>query len=198
LALHRINRREFAAFAAALALVPGAALAVTEKSAIALVDKVVAEINRIINSGKSEAVMMRDFEAIFVNYAHVDIIARYVLGPDARTLSPAKFAEYQAAFQGYMARKYGRRFREFIGGKVEVKGASQKKKFVQVDTVAILKGVEPFQVGFMVSDYNGKERFHDMSIEGVSLLSLEQSEVQAMLDKNHGNIDGLIAALKKV
>ena len=192
-----INRRDFTVMAAALALAPGAALAVTEKSAIALVNKVVADINRIINSGESEPQMMRDFQGVFNNYAHVEIIARYVLGPDARSLSAAKFGQYQTAFTGYISRKYGRRFREFIGGKVAVKGASQKSKFVEVDTVATLKGVDPFDVGFMVSDYNGKERFHDMSIEGVSLLSLEKSEVQAMLDKAHGNIDGLISALNK-
>lgn len=190
-----INRRHFTALVAAAAFVPGAALAVTEQSAIALVNRVVADINRIINSGETEAQMMQDFQGIFRNYAHVDIIARYVLGPDARGLSDAKFNQYEQAFTNYISRKYGRRFREFIGGKVTVKGASQKKKFVEVDTVANLKGVDPFDVGFMVSDYHGQERFHDMSIEGVSLLSLERSEVQAMYDKAHGNIDGLIKLL---
>jgi len=194
--LSKLTRRSFVALAAAMAALPGAAFAVTEKSAIALVEKVVADINKIINSGKSEAAMIKDFESVFANYAHVDVIARYVLGPDARSLSAGKFSEYEAAFQVYMARKYGRRFREFIGGYVSVQGASQKKKFVEVDTVAKLAGTAPFEVGFMVSDFNGKERFHDMKIEGVSVLSLEQSEVQAMLDSNKGNIDALIKQLK--
>jgi len=193
-----ISRRQCVVMAAAWVLAPGTARALTEQSATALVDEVVAELNRIINSGESEKRMMIDFKQMFTNYGHVGVIARYVLGPDARGLSKAKFAEYQDAFEGYMSRKYGRRFRMFIGAKVKITGASKKKRFVEVFTVANLKDVDPFEVNYMVSEYRGRERFHDIVLKGVSLLSLEKSEVRAILDKNHGNIDKLIAVLDRL
>ena len=66
------------------------ALALTTGSAKKLVDKVVGEINGIINSGKSENAMLKDFEGVFEDYADVDIIARYTLGVDARSMSSSR------------------------------------------------------------------------------------------------------------
>ena len=70
-----------------LALVTSPALALTEGAAKALVDKVVAEINRVIASGKSEGAMINDFKKLFNTYADVPIMARYALGADARSAS---------------------------------------------------------------------------------------------------------------
>ena len=78
-----LNRRAFAvglATAAALSALPRPALALSADAAKALVDKTVATVNSIINSGKSEAAMLKDFEKLFVTYADVPTIARSVLG----------------------------------------------------------------------------------------------------------------------
>ncbi len=120
---NELNRRHFIASGLALALLPTPALAQTEAAAKALVNSVVADINRVIDSGKSEKAMLRDFEKIFVQYGDVPIMARYALGADARTASPAQLKKFTKAFQGYISRKYGRRFREFIGGEVDVRNA---------------------------------------------------------------------------
>lgn len=182
---------------AALAVATGPALALTEQGAKALVDKVVADINRIIASGKPEKAMYKDFEKIFADYAYVSGIARTVLGPPARTASKAEMAAFTKAFQAYMGRKYGKRFREFIGGRVVVQGARKIKSFYEVTTTAILAGEPPFTVTFMVSDVSGKGLFFDMLIEGISLLKVEKSEIGTMLDKRRGNISKMIEDLKK-
>ncbi len=186
-----------AAALAGAALTGAPALAMSDAQAKALVDKVVADINRIIASGKPEKQMYRDFEQIFARYAYVDGIARTVLGPPARQASKAQMRAFAKAFQGYMGRKYGKRFREFIGGKVIVKGARKIKSFYEVTTTVVLRGEDPFTVTFMVSDKSGKPLFFDMLIEGISLLKSEKSEIGAMLDKRRGNLDALIADLKK-
>ena len=90
---------------------PGAALAFSEAEATSLINRAVADINGIINSGKSESAMFRDFEKIFSRYADVPTIARSVLGPPARSASAAQMRSFAAAFQTYISRKYGRRFR---------------------------------------------------------------------------------------
>ncbi len=104
---------------------------------------------------------------------------------------------FTAAFQGYMARKYGKRFREFIGGKIIVQSARPLKSFFEVKTTAVLRGEAPFEVTFMVSDVSGKNLFFDMLIEGISLLKAEKTEIGAMLDKRRGNIDKLIEDLRR-
>lgn len=195
-----MNRRQFLGAASASALVamlPASAFALTDAQAKSLVDKAVADINKVISSGKSLNSMIKDFERIFVKYADVPVIARSALGADARTATRAQLNAYTKAFQGYIARKYGKRFEEFVGGKIEVKGARKVKSFHEVQTVAKLRGEAPFAVNFLVSDKSGKPRFFDMIIEGISLRLSEKSEIGALLDRNNGNIDGLIRDLNK-
>ncbi|MCE8508635.1 ABC transporter substrate-binding protein [Ruegeria pomeroyi] len=178
----------------ALAL-PLPALALTEARAASLVNEVVTEINRVIASGKSESAMIRDFEKLFVRYGDVPIMARYALGPDARTASPAQLRSFTQAFQGYISRKYGKRFREFIGGEVTVKTARKIKAGYEVKTSVKLQGQAPFDVTFLVSDKSGKDKFFNMFIEGVNLLLTERTEIGSMLDRRKGDLNALIRDL---
>lgn len=194
----RLSRRGFAvalAGAAAMALpLPAAALDVAE--ARALIDSAVADVNRIINSGKAESAMYGDFERLFVRYADVPVIARSALGPAARQASTAQMQAFTKAFQGYLSRKYGRRFREFIGGKIEVVDAKPLKSYFEVISVATLRGEAPFDLRWHVSDKSGKNLFFNIIIEGVNMLASERTEIGAMLDRRRGDIDALIADLK--
>ncbi len=183
--------------AAALAL-PMPAMALTVDQARALVDKAIGEVNATINSGKSEGGMFGDFERIFSRYADVPVIARSALGPAARGASKAQMSAFTKAYQGYIARKYGRRFREFIGGEITVTDARPVKSYFEVISVAKLRGESPFEVRWHVSDKSGKNLFFNIIIEGVNMLASERTEVGAMLDKRKGDIDALIADLKTV
>jgi phospholipid transport system substrate-binding protein len=197
--MNNLNRRTFVlstAAGAALATAPLPAFALTEARAKALVDQVVAQINSVIASGKSQNAMIRDFERIFGRYADVNIIAQSTLGQDSRRASSAQLRNYTKAFQSYIARKYGKRFREFIGGRIEVKDVRKVKSWHEVKAQVFLQGSSPFQVLFLVSDRSGRDLFFDMVIEGVSLRLTVRTEIGAILDRNKGNIDGLIADLK--
>ena len=163
-----------------------------------LVDKVVAEINAIIDSGDSEPKMLADFESIFVRYADVPIIARSALGIAAKSASPAQLNAFTRVFQGYISRKYGRRFREFIGGRIEVTDAQPLKSYFEVVSIAILKDAQPFDLRWHVSSKSGQDRFFNLVIEGVNLLTVERVEIGALLDKNKGNFDALIENLKRI
>jgi phospholipid transport system substrate-binding protein len=187
-----------AAAAAALAAAAPAAHAVGLSEAQTLVDRLVADVNAVIASGKSERQMLDDFETIFQAYADVPTIARYSLGSDARAASAAQLATYTDAFSTYIARKYGRRFREFIGGQIQVVTARNVPNGVEVETTAILVGEAPFRVDFWVSDASGRTRFFNIIIEGVNMLLSERTEIQAMLDQRGGDIDRLIADLPQV
>jgi phospholipid transport system substrate-binding protein len=194
-----MSRRRFAAGFAlgsvAMAL-PLPALALTVEDARALIDKAVAEINATIASGKSEAAMYGDFERIFSRYADVAAIAQRALGPAARSASKAQMAAFTKAFQGYISRKYGSRFREFIGGTIEVTDARPLKSFYEVVSVALLKGQAPFDLRWHVSDKSGRNLFFNIIIEGINMLASEGAEIGAMLDKRKGDLDALIVDLK--
>lgn len=183
--------------ASGLALTGRPAQALTEARARALVDQVVSDINRVIASGRPLSQMIAEFERIFARYADVAIIARSTLGVDANRASPAQMRAYIEAFRGYVARKYGKRFNEFIGGRIEVKGVRKVKSWHEVKSMAYLRGEAPFEVSFLVSDRSGKDLFFDMIIEGISLRLSERTEIGAMLDRRNGDINALIEDIKR-
>lgn len=188
------SRRSVLAALGASLILPQAAMAFSVSQAEALIGKAVNDINAIINSGKSEAAMYVDFERVLVRYADMPNIARSVLGPPARSASSAQLSAFTKAFQTYVARKYGSRFREFIGGKVQVNSTQQINSVYDVRCTAILRGEPPFAISFIVHDRAGK--FIDLQIEGISLLKSERAEIGAMLDRAGGNIDALTASLR--
>ncbi len=182
----------FAAFSAS------GAHALSGPQAESVVQNAVADINKIIASGKSEAAMLRDFKRVFTRYADVNIIALTTLGPARRSASKAQVRAYVSAFQDYFTRKYGRRFREFIGGKISVQGSRKSKSNFEVQSTAKLRGSSPFKVLWLVSDRSGSPRIFNMIIEGVNVLTSERAEIGAMLDKRKGDLDRLTADLRSL
>ena len=156
-----MHRRSFlTGLTASAALVPAAPLwALNEAGASKLINSLVTDINKVIASGKAENAMFREFERIFKRYSDTSYIAAYALGVDARRASSAQKRNFSKAFQAYISRKYGKRFREFIGGSLEVKSVKRVKKWYEVSTLARLQGQAPFEVTFLVSDRSGKDLF---------------------------------------
>ena len=170
--------------------------ALTVDQARGLIDKAISEVNAIINSGKTEQQMYGDFERIFATYADVAAIARSALGTAAKSATPAQMAAFTQAYQGYISRKYGRRFREFIGGKIQVTDAKPYKSYYEVISTATLQGQAPFDLRWWVGDKSGRQLFFNIIIEGVNMLASERTEVGALLDANGGDVNKLIATLK--
>jgi phospholipid transport system substrate-binding protein len=196
-----LTRRGFGAgllVGGAAMAVPLGALALDVNGARALIDKAIGEVNTTINSGKSEQAMYGDFERIFARYADVPTIARSALGVAARSASKAQMSAFTKAYQGYVSRKYGRRFREFIGGRIEVTDARPIKSYYEVISVAHLRGEAPFDLRWHVSDKSGKNLFFNIIIEGVNMLASERTEIGALLDERRGDVDKLIADLKRL
>lgn len=192
-----MQRRNFLAMTGAATIAPALpAWALTEASAEKLIDKLISDINKVIASGKSENAMFKEFERIFERYSDTSYISAYAMGADGRSASKSQKRAFSSAFQSYIARKYGSRFREFIGGRLEVKGVRQVKNWFEVDTTAFLQGESPFTVTFHVSNRSGKDLFFNMFIEGINLLLTERAEVGALIDRNGGNIDAMIKDLK--
>jgi phospholipid transport system substrate-binding protein len=198
---HHLSRRDLlgrigGAALAATGLSATALHAQTPDTAAALVNAVMADVMGVIGSGRSEAAMVREFERIFAAYADVPIIAQSVIGPPWRSASAADRRAFTEAFQGYMARKYGRQFRDFVGGQIVITGARPVRSFVEVATTARVPGQAPYDVSWLVSDGSGRTRFFNIIIAGVNLMVTERSAVGAMLDARGGDLGRLAADMR--
>ncbi|MEL6641119.1 MAG: ABC transporter substrate-binding protein [Pseudomonadota bacterium] len=192
-----MNRRQMIA-AAACAALPVRANALSMETSQAMVTSLVTEVNAVIASGKSEAAMISDFAELFDKYSDVPTIARYCLGADARSASNAQIRTYTAAFRNYIASKYGRRFREFVGGEITVEGAEAVKSWIEVETTVSLRGRSPLRMDFHVSDRSGSHKFFNFIIEGVNMLLTERAEIGAILDSEGRDIDAMSARINAI
>lgn len=194
------NRRGFlkaGAGAVILAALPFRASALSEQQSVDLINKVIAEVQRIINSGKSEENMLADFEGIFKKYADVTTIARYCLGVPWRNASSAQQRVYIPAFQRYISRKYGRQFRSFKGAEIKIiRSRDAGKLGILVESTIDTPRKAPFAVEWNVSDRSGRPKFINLIIKGISMLATERAEIGAMLESFGGNMDKLVAHLK--
>lgn len=191
------SRRTFCTLALGACALPGQAFALTDAEARRLVQSVVDEINGIIAAGRSDAAIIDAFETIFARHADTSYVAAYALGADARRATAAQKRAFSDAFNTYVARKYGRRFREFEGGRFEVQGVRAQNNYFEVPTRVYLRGEAPFDVTFLVSDRAGRPLFFNMYVEGVNMLLSERTEIGAMLDRRGGDIDAMIADLRR-
>lgn len=190
-----LSRRSLIAGLATLPFLITPALALNTDQARGLVNALVSDINAVIASGRTGPAMYREFERIFLRYADVPTIARTTLGPAARSASATQMTAFTSAFAGYVGRKYGAQFQDFIGGAIEVQSARPVKSFYEVKSLAMLRGRSPVDLVFLISDRSGQDKFFDMLIEGVSLLKSERTEIASMLDRRRGNLDQLTADL---
>ncbi|ROU01020.1 ABC transporter substrate-binding protein [Histidinibacterium lentulum] len=186
-----------AAAVTAAGLLPAPAMAVDRDQAAALVNRLVGEINAVIARGGSEEQMYQAFAGIFDRYADVPRIAVTALGRTPTRPTQDQLQRYVSAFRVYIAWKYGSRFREFIGGQIVVEDVGRPYgDFVDVRSIAYLRGEDPFRVDFKISDRSGRLLFEDMVIEGINMLDQESTEIRAMLARRGGDIEGLIADLR--
>ena len=189
------SRRVFIGSLGAFSLVGMPSFALTQAQATKLIDQLSSDILNAINTGGSDAARFKKFEKIFAKYADVPRIAQKALGPTWRDASDAQRKAYVKAFGGFMARFYGKRFREFVGSEIVVTGAEKAPGGYLVDSQIKLKGSNPFDTQWHVISSGGRNKMYNMYIEGVSVLSDVRVQIGTMLDKRGGDIDKLTAHL---
>lgn len=194
------TRRGLLAGIAATALLAGAvpASAQSGAQAAALVEALAGEVTKLVDSGRSEGQIYAGFERILVRYGDMPAVAASVLGPPWRGASAGERQAFVAAFQGYLARKYGAQFREYQNARIVVKGTRDGGRAgTLVQTTVVRPGREDIAVGWQVSARSGSPKVVNLVIEGVSMLANERAEIGAMLEAAHGDIGGLVAELRR-
>jgi phospholipid transport system substrate-binding protein len=181
----------------ALAIV-GPARADATSAAQQLVVTLSAELTKLVNSGQSSAQVITSFQSLLGRYADMTAITASVVGPAWRSASAAQKQALVPAFTGYFARRYGKTFSDYRSASIEVQGAQDGGKAgILVSSVVKRPGQENIRVGWQISDRSGSPKVVNLIIEGVSALANERAEVGAMLDAQGGDLDKLIAQMKK-
>lgn len=137
------------------------------------------------------------FRKILKQKFKIKLIARFTLGPNWRRATKEQQEEYKILFEDFIVMVFAARFRDLSGenfsvGKVRDLNARDKL----VDSQLVLKDGSIIPVHWRV---RGGDSFKiiDVLVEGVSMAITQRDEFAAIIDQRGGEIEGLLAALRK-
>lgn len=124
-------------------------------------------------------------------------IARFVLGVAGRTMSPAGQREFLPLFREYVARAYSARLGQYGGEPFRVVGSRPYGGETVVMSQVQRRSGNPIQIDWHVMDRGGRLVVTDVVVDGVSMRVTQRSEFAAIVQRNGGQPDALIAALRQ-
>lgn len=171
--------------------------ALSVEDARAFVEATADELFTIARSGLPVDGQRKAFRDLLERRVAIDAIARACLGVAWRSADGGQKSSYLDAFKHYVSQKYGGRFDEFRDAKLEITNVRDfGERGVIVESRGTLSNGESAVVEWGVSDRSGQVLISNIVVEGLSLVTSERELIGGMLERNRGDIDGLITELK--
>ena len=141
-------------------------------------------------------------EARFRELFHTDFdypgIARFVLGRYWRTASEEEQQEFVKLFEDYVVFVYTARLSNFGGEALKVRGSHSDGDGAIVSTDVITPGgASPMKIDWRLVTDNGSYKISDVIVEGVSMMVTQRSEFASIVQRNGGQVRGLIAMMRE-
>jgi phospholipid transport system substrate-binding protein len=123
-------------------------------------------------------------------------ISRFVLGPAARTMSPAAQQEFLPLFRDYLVQAYTARLGQYGGAPFHVTG-SRPYGGETVVSSQVDRGGNPIKIEWHVVDRGGRLLVTDVVVDGVSMKATHRQEFASIIQRNGGHPDTLLPALRQ-
>jgi phospholipid transport system substrate-binding protein len=138
------------------------------------------------------------FRQLFTEDFDVPGIARFVLGRYWRLATPAQQQEFIKLFTNYIALAYSNRLAEYSGETLRVT-SSRPAPDGELVSSEILRtsGQPPARVDWLLTPHSGAYKISDVIVEGVSMAVTQRSEFASVIQRNGGQVQGLITALRQ-
>jgi phospholipid transport system substrate-binding protein len=125
-------------------------------------------------------------------------IARFVLGHYWRVATPAQQQEFIRLLTDYIALVYANRLAEYSGETLRVIGTRPAPDGQLVSSEIIrTNGQPPAHVDWLLTPQDGTYKINDVRVEGVSMAATQRSEFASVIQRNGGQVQGLISALRQ-
>ncbi len=138
------------------------------------------------------------FRQLFREDFDVPGIARFVLGRYWRIATEPQQQEFIKLFTDYIALAYSNRLAEYSGETLHVIGSRPGPDGSVVSSEIIRpSGAPPAKVDWVLTQHAGTYKINDVVVEGVSMAVTERSEFASVIQRNGGQVQGLITALRQ-
>jgi phospholipid transport system substrate-binding protein len=125
-------------------------------------------------------------------------IARFTLGRYWRVATPAQQKEFSGLIDDIIVSQYADRILNAADGTYSITGASA----INATDYAVLMQVKPvgetpIDFAWRVRETKGQMKVIDLAVEGISMSITHRSDYATVIERNGGNVQALIDALKK-
>ena len=151
----------------------------------------------VLNNKTDPAVREARFRELFRTDFDCPGIARFVLGRYWRTASQEEQQEFVKLFEDYVVFVYTARLSNFGGEALKVRGSRSDGDGVIVSTDVISPGAaSPMKIDWRLVTDNGSYKISDVIVEGISMMTTQRSEFASVVQRNGGQVRGLIAMMR--
>jgi phospholipid transport system substrate-binding protein len=185
-------------FLLAAAPVAAAPPLVNPADAVAFMNNLWNRAVAVLNSKADPGIREARFRELFQSDFDCPGIARFVLGRYWRTASEEEQREFIKLFEDYVVFVYTARLSNFGGETMKVRGSRSDGDGVIVSTdVASPGGAPQMRIDWRLVTNNGAYKINDVIVEGVSMAVTQRSEFASVVQRNGGQVRGLIAMMRE-
>jgi phospholipid transport system substrate-binding protein len=123
-------------------------------------------------------------------------ICRFVLGPYWRVASGPQRREFRVLLQDHLLHFFGDRLAQYGGESFRVTGTrADPAGGIVTSQIVRLQG-PPIGVDWRLKIRDGYYKVGDVIVDGVSMAAAQRSEISAMIQRNGGQAEGLLATIR--
>jgi phospholipid transport system substrate-binding protein len=152
----------------------------------------------LLNNKTDAAIRMARFRELFRADFDCPEIAQFVLGRYWRNASSVEQQEFVKLFEDYVVFVYTARLSNFGGETMKVRGSRSDGDGVIVSTDMFSPGrTTPLRIDWRLVSDNSSYKISDVIVEGASMAVTQRSEFASVVQRNGGQIRGLLALMRE-
>ena len=152
----------------------------------------------VLGKNATPAQRVARFHELFREDFDVPAIARFVLGRYWKVATPEQQQEFIRLFEDYIALVYSSQLAAYSGETLKVTGSRADPEGAIVASEIIRPtGAPPVKVEWHLAGRDGSYKIRDVAVDGISMATTQRSEFASVIQRNGGQVQGLIAMLRE-
>jgi phospholipid transport system substrate-binding protein len=166
--------------------------------AVAFMNQLWGRAADLLNNKIDPAIRLARFRELFNADFDCPGIARFVLGHYWRNASEEEQQEFVRLFGDYVVYVYTARLSNFGGETLKVRGSRSDGDGLIVSTDVSSPGATtPLKIDWRLVADTGAYKISDVIVEGVSMAVTQRSEFASVVQRNGGQVRGLLAMMRE-
>ena len=137
------------------------------------------------------------FRQLFDADFDVQGIARFVMGPQGRSMTPEQQQEFATLFRDYVAETYSDKLASYGGSPFHVTGSRPNGEETIVTSQVVRQGGNPVELVWHVANHGGKFLVTDVQLDGASMKVSQRDQIAAIVQRNGGRSDALLSVMRQ-